>query len=1036
TITEGDDAVFTITVINTGETDLTSVTVVDALSPACDTTIATLAVGEFQTYSCTLASVGSSFTNSIDVIATDPIGGTWTASDTADVIVLPTGVMDGFVFEDVDGDGAYTAAVDQPIASVDVLLSLADGSLLVVATQADGTWTAVVPVGDTSANVDETDPDFPGGLVESTGTDGQTVTVVDTSTTSTAPVGYAPTAQLSGTVFEDTDGDGLQTGEPGVGGVVVRLWEDVDGNGTPDVLVSTTATGGGGDYLFADLAQGDYLVEVLPPGGMDLTFQDQGADDGLDSDVSPATGLSDIRSLDFGGAGDIDAGVYTPVVLGDMVFFDVDGDGLQGAGEPGVGGVMVTATSAGPDGSFGTADDRSVSTSTDSSGLYSLQVPPGLVGVEVAEPAGTVVTTGNDGSVLAVVSGDIVDTVDFGVDADATLSGSVVLDANSDGTLDPADAGLSGVALTATWAGPDGVFGTADDFEFATTTASDGTYLFVGLPPGDYSVTIDRAGLPAGTVDSFDRDGTADGTTSVTLAANELVPDADFGVIGTGDLSVVMFHDIDGDGVLDAGEPALVAVSVTGSWAGPDGVVGTSDDVEYSTVTDGSGLASLSNLPAGSFVVAVDETTLPAGMVQTADPDSILDSMTSATLGAGESVDAGRFGYRGSGAIGDTVFFDLDHDGIQDFGEPGVAGVDVIVIWAGADGVFGTADDVTYRATTDSAGQYLVSGLPTGSYRASVDPATTPDGSGAPGQSFLLGAGQTYLDADFGIGGNNPPEAVDDSAETLEDTAVTVIVLANDTDPEGHALVVTIVTDPGNGSVVVNPDGSITYTPDPDFWGADTFTYTVCEAPGTIGPIPPEGLCDVAGVVVTVTPVNDAPVLVSPTVITGVVGSTLPPLAFQDAENDPFSVVLASGALPAGVSLLPDGTFSGVPTQAGTYVFSITVCDNAVPAACSTVFLTMVIATGAVSGGSQIPYTGINTQSQLLLAVLLVLAGAAFVVLARRRRSRPSETGTHDRVPAPSGSKRVGAVPPSPGPTGPRRVGHGPAVVPFESDEG
>ncbi|NIM48783.1 MAG: hypothetical protein GTO22_05915, partial [Gemmatimonadales bacterium] len=72
---------------------------------------------------------------------------------------------------------------------------------------------------------------------------------------------------------------------------------------------------------------------------------------------------------------------------------------------------------------------------------------------------------------------------------------------------------------------------------------------------------------------------------------------------------------------------------------------------------------------------------------------------------------------------------------------------------------------------------------------------------------------------------DEPPEASDDTATTDEDVSVTIDVLANDLDPEGNALTVADVMDPTNGSVAVNTDETVSYTPDADFNGTDSFTY-------------------------------------------------------------------------------------------------------------------------------------------------------------------------------------------------------------------
>ncbi len=97
---------------------------------------------------------------------------------------------------------------------------------------------------------------------------------------------------------------------------------------------------------------------------------------------------------------------------------------------------------------------------------------------------------------------------------------------------------------------------------------------------------------------------------------------------------------------------------------------------------------------------------------------------------------------------------------------------------------------------------------------------------------------------------NEPPVANDDAAATLEDTAVTIEVLANDQDPNGDPLTVTVLAPPTSGTAEVNPDGSITYTPNPGFTGDDTFTYQIDDGRGGL---------DTATVDVTVAPGNEPP---------------------------------------------------------------------------------------------------------------------------------------------------------------------------------
>ena len=102
---------------------------------------------------------------------------------------------------------------------------------------------------------------------------------------------------------------------------------------------------------------------------------------------------------------------------------------------------------------------------------------------------------------------------------------------------------------------------------------------------------------------------------------------------------------------------------------------------------------------------------------------------------------------------------------------------------------------------------------------------------------------------------NEPPVATDDSTTTLEDTAVTIDVTANDNDVDGNldaTTANTTCTGPAHGILNNHNDGTFTYTPDPDYNGLDGFTYEICDT---------EGLCDTATVTIDVTAVNDAPVI-------------------------------------------------------------------------------------------------------------------------------------------------------------------------------
>lgn len=76
---------------------------------------------------------------------------------------------------------------------------------------------------------------------------------------------------------------------------------------------------------------------------------------------------------------------------------------------------------------------------------------------------------------------------------------------------------------------------------------------------------------------------------------------------------------------------------------------------------------------------------------------------------------------------------------------------------------------------------------------------------------------------------NDSPVANDDQATTDEDVPVDVDVVANDTDIDGDSLFISSLSQPANGSVVDNGDGTVTYTPNSGYFGSDSFTYTVSD---------------------------------------------------------------------------------------------------------------------------------------------------------------------------------------------------------------
>ena len=151
---------------------------------------------------------------------------------------------------------------------------------------------------------------------------------------------------------------------------------------------------------------------------------------------------------------------------------------------------------------------------------------------------------------------------------------------------------------------------------------------------------------------------------------------------------------------------------------------------------------------------------------------------------------------------------------------------------------------------------------------------------------------------------NSAPVANADSATTAEDTAVTINVAGNDSDVDGNLVPssVSIIDTPGNGSVKVNGDGTVTYTPYSDFNGTDTFTYRICDAEGR--------LCASAVVTVNVTAVNDAPVAVDDSGTTPEDMPVTVKVLSNDSDVDGDTLVVTGVTQPAHGTVVvnPDGT--------------------------------------------------------------------------------------------------------------------------------
>ena len=137
-------------------------------------------------------------------------------------------------------------------------------------------------------------------------------------------------------VWDDLNGDGIQdAGEPGLDGVAVDLLDEFSG------WLDSTTTDASGFYEFTGLSAGNYQLQFYEPMDYAFSSQDQGTDDTVDSDADAATGVTGVIVLGVEAKNDVDVGLHAASSIGDLVWNDTNGDGIQDENEPALGGVAV-----------------------------------------------------------------------------------------------------------------------------------------------------------------------------------------------------------------------------------------------------------------------------------------------------------------------------------------------------------------------------------------------------------------------------------------------------------------------------------------------------------------------------------------------------------------------------------------------------------------------------------------------------------------------------------------------------------------------
>ncbi|WP_394557290.1 tandem-95 repeat protein [Priestia aryabhattai] len=181
---------------------------------------------------------------------------------------------------------------------------------------------------------------------------------------------------------------------------------------------------------------------------------------------------------------------------------------------------------------------------------------------------------------------------------------------------------------------------------------------------------------------------------------------------------------------------------------------------------------------------------------------------------------------------------------------------------------------------------------------------------------------------------NDPPVGpVVVTLVTNEDTPVSSQITAFD--PDGEVLTYSLQDPPTNGVAVVNPDGTFTYTPNGNYNGPDTFTVLISD---------PSGAFIVTNVLVTVTPVNDAPVVPNYEFVINEDTSLNSQVVATDVDGNPLTYGLLTGPVNGTVVVNPDGTYTYTPNENynGVDSFSVVVSDGQGGTAISTITITIL----------------------------------------------------------------------------------------------
>ena len=550
---------------------------------------------------------------------------------------------------------------------------------------------------------------------QSTGRSG-TISLTSGLSNDSIDAGMYQLGNLEGFIWDDSNFDGVQdAGELAVSGITVNLYDSIN------ALVSSDTTDASGLYSFTGLIPNDYVIEVVAPTGFVFTHKDNAGDDLTDSDVNLSTGRTDSIPLLSGETQNFwDAGLVSSsnlATVGDFVWNDLNNNGVQDLTETGVEGLTVEL--------FTTGDQLIASTLTDASGNYLFSnILPGNYYIEFSPAAGFIFTDKDIGldeqldsdpnamtgrtDTITLSAGQTDLSWDAGLRQVGTVGNFIWKDLNFDGLQQGNEPGVAGVTVHLL----DQTLSIID----TTVTDGSGFYSFPDLNPDLYAIEVVLPSNFLFTHQDIGSDNTADSDINQSTGQSDVFSvgpgqnfdELDGGIYQQGLISDLVFEDQNFNGIQDAGESGLAGVTVN--------LLDQSMNVLLSTVTDGSGLYSFSNLNPGNYIVEVVPLSgysfSPQDMGVNDAIDSDVDSSGKTSLiqlQSGEEDTSQDAGMALLSHVGDLVFEDSNFNGLLDPGELGVDGVVVHLLDA--------SDNQIASTTTDANGNYSFNNLVPGDYR-------------------------------------------------------------------------------------------------------------------------------------------------------------------------------------------------------------------------------------------------------------------------------------------------------------------------------